>query len=1170
MHSGNVSEQPLNNQKMKNEKVKMKNGGHRKKALRHFSFLLFHFSFLSVFVFNSYAQINREQLYRLNNVGAAYMEQFKHEEAIKQFRQVLASDPNFILARINLALALFYLNDSKSALEEARSAIKLAPDNLHARYVFAMALRSEKLYDEALIEFNKVLASDPNDSACNIQIGQLYSQKQQYALAIPAFKKALDSESYNATAAYSLAQALIRSGKTAEGQQMLGKFQQLRASGYATTLGNVYGEKGRYGEAVLSTGIEPELVNKQVPNVQFNMATSPAMPDFNVKMPPLSSSVSIKLKKSEYNDKIKMDLVKPFATSLTVADLNNDISPEFIISAIDERGVPFLKIVQNDGNGKYIDITDKLKIKSSDYVVGAVCGDYDNDGKTDIALFGYQTLKLWHNNGDAGFEDITQKSGLPASYTYWGMTAAWVDYDHDNDIDLFIGNFADISKWPSNTDTAVFPDDFPGSPNKLFRNNGNGTFTDVTESTGLGGGNNKTTAVVCTDFDNHRDIDFVIANYKAPVQLFSNQRNGTFKDVAQSTGFNFNGATFSVAAGDLNKDGYIDFYFTDIVASSALLLSDGKGSFSQTMSGKPAAYAQIADIDNDGLLDIIGSDYILRNIGEFKTMQPILDNRILLNNNRAFASVDLNKDGSLDLVTFSNGSLLVLYNEGAGKNYVALNLDGKSSNRSAIGTKAEIRSGSLRQKLEVYSSSPSPAATGLSFGLGFRNTVDTVQLLWPGGVLQSELDVKALAVNTFEELDRKGTSCPILYAWNGTQFDFVTDFLGGSAIGYLTSPGKYNYPDTDEYIRITSDQLKENNGLLSLRMNNQLEEVIYFDAAKLTVIDHPVDVEIYPDEKLLPAPPYLPLKLFSVKSARPPLAAVDENGNDILSLITKIDRQYPENFEQLNFKGYTNEHAIILDLGDLKGADRPLLLMKAWIDYADSTSNLAASQAGAKLIPPYLQVKNKNGEWETVIEQMGFPAGLPKTMTVDLTGKFLSDDYKVRIVTSMRIYWDQILVETSGEQSPVQMRTLKPVTATLEWRGFPKEYSPDGRMPKIYDYNVIEPTAPWKTHKGNYTAYGDVLELLTSPDDMYVITRNGDEIHLDFDARKLPPLRNGWTRTYLLYANGFGKDMDINSARPDSVGELPYHKMKSYPYSKDDKYPTDKLKYIEKHNTRTY
>jgi tetratricopeptide (TPR) repeat protein len=1135
------------------------------------------------------ARLKREQLYRLNNVGVAFMEQFKHEDAVKQFKQALEGDPNFAVARINLALAYFYLNDSRAAVEEARAGVKLAPDNPYAHYALAASLRNEKLYDESLAEFNKVLSIDPRDSATNIQIGQLHAQKQQYPQAIAAFQRAIESEPYNATAVYSLAQALNRSGQRAEGQKAFDRFQQLQASGYKTTLGNLYGEKGRYAEAVVSTGAEPDLVSKEAPNVRFVEADA----GINVKTSakPISGALGREIGKAEFNDQLKRDLVSPFSSSLTLADFDGDGRLDLFVSGVDDAGKPFVKLLRNEG-GKFSDVTEKSKLAVGNPASGAVFGDFDNDGKTDLAVFGYQTLALWRNNGDGSFTDVTAKSGLPANPASWAMTAAWVDADHDGDLDLFVGNFADLSQFP-NKDSAVFPDDFAGEENKLYRNNGNGSFTDITAQTGLGGGKNKTTAVVATDYNNQRDIDFLVVNYLSPVQLFSNQRDGSFKEVAEQAGIKISGRLFSVAAGDINKDNFTDFYFNEIALQRAgsqisnipaLYLSDGKGGFKFASDGPSqgavpfGAVAQFADYDNDGLLDILVGGYSsilgLRNTGAYRVMPwvNLTPAGTQLLENRAFASGDINDDGAIDLIApKADGSITAFRNEGAGKNYARLALTGKTSNRSAVGAKAELRSGSLRQKLEVYASSPAPASSSLIFGLGYRTAVDSLQLLWPSGVLQSELSVKPSSTNTFEELDRKGTSCPILYAWNGSQYEFVTDFLGGCAIGAREPGDTWSYPDTDEYVRVTGDQLKERDGVYSILMNDQLEEVIYFDAVKLLAVDHPAEVEIYPNERLMPGPPYPEFKIYATRNARPPVKAFDDKGSDILPLIKDIDRRYPEDFENLKFKGYAKEHTITLDLGDIRRRDHVLLLLTAWIDYADSTSNMAAAQAGATITPPYLQVKNARGEWQTVIPQMGFPAGLPKTMAVDLTGKFLCADSQVRIVTSMRIYWDQILVDASGGDFPTRVTELDPLRADLRWRGFPREYSPDGRKPLIYDYSVIEPSAPWKAHLGDYTRLGDVRELLLAPDDMYVVARNGDEMQIDFDARRLPALPKGWKRTFLIYADGFGKDMDINSARPETIGELPFHGMKSYPYSPADRYPMTERhqEYLLRYNTRT-
>jgi hypothetical protein len=191
-------------------------------------------------------------------------------------------------------------------------------------------------------------------------------------------------------------------------------------------------------------------------------------------------------------------------------------------------------------------------------------------------------------------------------------------------------------------------------------------------------------------------------------------------------------------------------------------------------------------------------------------------------------------------------------------------------------------------------------------------------------------------------------------------------------------------------------------------------------------------------------------------------------------------------------------------------------------------------------------------------------------VTVDLTGKFLSKAREVRIITNMRIYWDQILVDTSSERTPVQVSRLDPSIAELRWRGFSAEVSPDGREPFGYDYQQVSAASPWKTMPGRYTREGDVRELLLRSDDLFVISQPGDEIALSFTAARLPALPKGWKRTFLLYADGFSKEMDINSASPDHVLPLPFHGMKEYPYASPSSYPMTpaRRRYIGHYNTR--
>jgi hypothetical protein len=170
----------------------------------------------------------------------------------------------------------------------------------------------------------------------------------------------------------------------------------------------------------------------------------------------------------------------------------------------------------------------------------------------------------------------------------------------------------------------------------------------------------------------------------------------------------------------------------------------------------------------------------------------------------------------------------------------------------------------------------------------------------------------------------------------------------------------------------------------------------------------------------------------------------------------------------------------------------------------------------------------------------------------------------------MRIYWDQIQVAASDASKP-KLTRLDPASADLHWRGFSREMTPDGREPIGYDYDHVSTISPWKMFVGRYTREGDVRDLVRSVDDMFVISRPGDEIVLSFDASALPPPASGWTRSFLFYAHGYSKEMNPRSASPDTVGPLPFRAMSKYPYGPDEHYPDTQpyRDYFEKYNTRT-
>lgn len=1119
----------------------------------------------------------RRQLVRYNNLGVAYMEQLKFEEAAQEFAQAVALDPEFAPTLVNLGIAQFYQLDYEAALESSRRALALAPGELRAHYLSALIYQNQDKIDLAIEHLKAVLEEDPDDPYTNYYLGTLYNRQREYQQAVAYLQKAIEKQPYNASAHYNLSRAYFRSGDREKAQAALATFEKLGRLFGSTTVGHQYLEQGRYATVIdrLSEYLPGDSRPAPATPVSFENVAGASNLGFQHGGPGSIEAATMA-------DSTAGDLVAFVGSGVSFGDYDGDGNADLFLANASAEGAQG-SLFRNLGDGQFADVTGAAGIDYRGRTMVGLWGDVDHDGDPDLYLINDGANVLYRNDGGA-FTDVTRSAGV--GDTSWGLGGAFVDYDHDGDLDIVVANFA-----PSPTvRKGSFPEGTVGAANVVYQNDGLGNFTNVAQKSGLAGGKHRTTAIVATDFDNSRDIDFYLVNRAAPNQLFSNRRDGSFADVAAPLGAAA-GEGAGAVVGDANRDGFMDFLLTGIRAE--LLLNRDGSSFARTRLPIPDASAPFQggaffDYDNDGDQDILlvgASPFTPQSAGKALSL---LENR---NGDyhdvtaatgldkfsslpvRGVSIADFDGDGDLDLAANVNGGApLLLRNNGGNRNpWLRVLLEGTNSNSSGIGTKVEILAGEHWEKLElggghgVLSQSP-PLA---HFGLGGSNTVDAVRLLWPGGVLQSEIDPPPNQTLRVQELDRKGTSCPILYVWNGETFQFQTDFLGGSAFGYLLAPGVYNRPDTDEYVKLDRETLKLRDGKVAVTLNNQLEEVIFFDQLELVAVDHPAVYEVFPDEKLLPGPPYQPFRIVTASRARPVKDARNAQGRNLTAQIQSIDREYADLVRPLPYKGYAETSELVLDLGEVD-PERTLLLMHAWIDYADSTSNLSAAQAGLQLVPPYLQVQDAQGRWVTVLERMGFPAGLPKNMTVDLSGKFLSDSRRIRIVTNMRIYWDQILVETGPGRDDYRLHRLKADSADLHFRGFPAWESPDGKQPNLYDYRRISSQGGWKVHRGAYTRFGDVLPLLKSVDDMFVITRSGDEIEATFPVDELPPLARGWVRDYLIYVDGFGKDMDVNSAAPDYVGPLPYHDMPSFPYPDSAGYPLDEAhrEYLKKWNTR--
>lgn len=359
-----------------------------------------------------------------------------------------------------------------------------------------------------------------------------------------------------------------------------------------------------------------------------------------------------------------------------------------------------------------------------------------------------------------------------------------------------------------------------------------------------------------------------------------------------------------------------------------------------------------------------------------------------------------------------------------------------------------------------------------------------------------------------------------------------------------------------------------------------LEEAVYLDQVRLLAVDHPMNTDVYPNEYFASNPPYPKFKVVvsNKEDARPPAGAWDEHGHDVLPDL--LAHRYFGDFKLTQFQGFAKPHTLTIDLGENYHGGPLWMLMHGEVEYFSANSMYAASQAGVTAIAPYVEamIPSKNGtsgEWKRIVDDMGFPAGGPRTMTADLTGKLPPGTRKIRITTNLQVYWDSILIDRteqpSANRSGVHLAEVPLIDANLQFHGYPLkiEGNPPGNVNYIYE--KASATGPYTRPAGSYTRYGDVLPLLTTVDDKPVVFGSGDEVQLGFDPSHLPSLPGGWVRDYFFAANGYEKDMDFYAADGNFVAPLPFLSMRDYPYAPKQSFPMDDahVNYLLEYNTRS-
>jgi Tfp pilus assembly protein PilF len=756
---------------------------------------------------------------------------------------------------------------------------------------------------------------------------------------------------------------------------------------------------------------------------------------------------------------------------------------------------------------------------------GVLPVDLDSDFRTDLVMAGTGGLRIFRQTEQGAFADVTAAAQLLPAAVRGSFVGAWAaDIDTDGDLDLVIARAE--------------------GPPAVLRNNGDGTFTPVSPFDGVAG----LRGFEWADLDGEGVPDAVLLDEQGRLRVFLNLRGGAFREAPLPAGFP---AAVATAVADVTGDGLMDVI---AVTAEGLVVRlswsvEGWTSGELARVDVPPALAPgtarllSADLDNNGAADLVvagptWSRILLRDSdGAF---HPLAET-VPLN---ALAAADVDGNGRLELIGPGADGARVARSRGATAYHwqairprAATATGDQRVNSFGIGGEVEVRTGLHAQKQVI-------ASPVVHFGLGEAREAEVARITWPNGVLQSEF---ALAADTeIPASQRLKGSCPWLFAWNGREMQFVTDFIWRSPLGLrINAQDTADVLMTEDWVRLSGDQLAARDGFYDLRITAELWETHFFDLIALDVVDHPEDVEVFVDERFAVPPP--PFELVATGPVQPFQTVLDDQGRDVAHVVRARDDTHLDFAGRGRYQGVTRDHYVELELPESAPRTGPLwLVAQGWVHPTDSSLNVALGQ-GAHAPPAglSLHVGDADGRFREAQSGLGFPAGKDKTILIDLSGVFpAAGARRLRLQTNMEIFWDRLGWAVGRPDVRLEPRRLELSTADLRYRGFSVTERPDPSTPERPRYVIEGTAARWRDLEGYHTRFGDVRELLLQVDDRYVIMNAGDEILLRFP--EIPPPARGLARTFVLVGDGWVKDGDYNTTASRTVLPLPTHGSAAY------------------------
>jgi tetratricopeptide (TPR) repeat protein len=1069
---------------------------------------------------------------------------------------------NEIVRTFYIGLAALQVGHDVQADARLQQFTQLAPGEPAGWANWGLLALRQRNYDTAAERLNKARDYAPDNSDVFYLLGLLESSRGNTAQAIDYLRTSVELDQKNLIATYKLAEEVERQGDEKSAQELQSLIQKIltvqpdnlaalvESTRIAAKRGDAETVKSSVAKIVSRSSAWPDEVRTQVNAVD----TAAKSGDLNSAATRTSFLRNVLMRLPEYRRDLAVikpppgEEATPFthflkleAPVFTAAPPDTSITfkPEPLNPATDKTD--WIGTISLSGQGAPVIATASAREvrlatgASFPFPAGAMntpptinsilALDFSYDFKTDLVLAGEGGVHLLRQDSPSAFTDVTSETKLPVTILNGKYTGAWnADIEADGDLDIILGSAQ--------------------GPPIVLRNNGDGTFTDTqpfAEVSGL-------TDFAWADLDADGDPDASLIDSGSNLHVFSNERQGQFTKRSVPIG----SAIRAISVLDLNNDGVLDL----AVAQNdgrIMRLSDkdhGAGWDSAEVVNANAALGasvlRVADLDNNGGLDLLlmPAARIWLNDGNGKFTE--LNGTSLTEH--VFDVADLNNDGRLDLLGLDlDDKPREAINSGS-KNYHWQIVRPRASNAVGdqrinpfgVGGEMEIRSGLLVQKQPI---------TGplLHFGLGDQTSADVIRVVWPNGTVRAEFEVKADQEVLTEQ--RLKASCPWLFAYNGKQMEFIKDAVPwGSAIGLrINTLGSAKIAATGEWYKIRRDQLVPHDGYYDIRVTAELWEVYYYDYIGLMPVDHPEGTEIFVDERFVVPP--AKLGFTTVATPKPIKQAIDDNGNDVTSLLSARDGKALDNFGRGQFQGLTRDHYVEVDLGDDAPTSGPLYLVAhGSIHDTESSVNVAITQGSRwRANPMSVEIPDGNGGWRVAQSNLGFPAGRKKTVLFNLTDLFKpGTPHRVRIRTNLEIYWDHLEWAVGLPDAPVKMVRLAPSTVDLHYRGYSVVNGPEfGAAPEVPDYyRLFSTKQAWRDLEGYYTRFGEVSELLQAIDDRYVIVASGDEMSFRFP--ELPPPAAGFVRDFILMGDGWIKDGDYNSTFSKTVQPLPHHAQNEY------------------------